>query len=61
MPDIGVRIIIVLGVILVVVGLPWILPDYFLVYRRLGQEDPRGAMNTSLVLGIEPLILGALS
>lgn len=50
---------IILGVIFAV-GLIWILLDYFLVYKRLAEENVRAAETPALVLGIIQLIFGGI-
>lgn len=42
------------------IGLLWILLDYFLVYRRLSDGNVRGAETPSLVLGIIQLLFGGI-
>ena len=42
------------------VGLIWILLDYFLIYKRLSEGNVRGAETPSLVLGIIQLIFGGV-
>ena len=42
------------------IGLLWILLDYFLVYKRLSDGNVRGAETPSLVLGIIQLLFGGI-
>lgn len=42
------------------IGLLWIILDYFLIYRRLAMEKVKEAETPSIVLGIIQLIFGGL-
>lgn len=46
--------------ILFLVGLIWILLDYFLVYKPLAEERVEEAQTPSIVLGIIQLIIGGV-
>ncbi len=56
----GFAIVGVIGIVFAVVGLTWIMLDYFLVYRRLLEENIRPAQDSSLILGIIQLIFGGI-
>lgn len=56
----GFLILILVGLAFGLVGLLWVFLDYFLVYKRIKEEDIRGAKDTSLILGIIQLILGGI-
>lgn len=53
-------ILFVMGSLFGIVGLLWIVLDYFLVYKRIAEENVKGATDTSLILGIIQLILGGV-
>lgn len=56
----GASLILLIFSILFLVGLLWILLDYFLVYKKLADERVTEARDPALVLGIIQLIFGGL-
>ena len=59
-PLFGLGIAAVVFSIFFLIGLVWILLDYFLVYKKLVSEKIREAEMPSLVLGIVQLIFGGV-
>ncbi len=56
-PIFGLTIVVIL---ILVIGLMWVLLDYFLVYRELAHETVDKASTPAIVLGILQLIFGGL-
>lgn len=53
-------IILIVGVATGVVGILWVILDYYLVYMRIKEGKIRASKDASLVLGILQLILGGI-
>lgn len=58
-PNAAVIVGLVFGVIFLI-GLIWLLLDYFLIYKRLAEERVQEAETPALVLGIIQLIMGGI-
>ncbi len=56
----GFFIMTTIAVVFGLVGLLWVLLDYFLIYKRIVEGDIRGAQDTALILGIIQLVLGGI-
>lgn len=59
-PGLGLAFLFIIGLIFGLIGLLWVLLDYFLVYKRILEENIASARDTSLILGIIQLILGGV-
>lgn len=49
-----------IGTVFLVIGILWVVLDYFLIYKKIAQGHVEGTDTTSLVLGILQLIFGGL-
>ncbi len=50
----------IMAVVFGIIGLLWVLLDYFLIYKKIIGEDIRGAQDTAVILGIIQLVLGGI-
>lgn len=56
----GIAVLSLVFSVALLIGLLWIILDYFLIYRRLAMEKVKEAETPSIVLGIIQLIFGGL-